>query len=359
LTLAFEAIGAESPGPDFSTLSRDSRTSSFREVTIRLPDGSSVRVGGKAGALIAEGSSAARSKQYERAISLFTAALQANPGKNVAFAIYFQRASAFSDKAELGKAIADYATAIQLNPKYAAAYYNSASVYSKRRQYKLAIRDSAAAIQLNPKYANAYHNRGAFHADIGEYDKAIADLSEAIRFDPRSATTFYGRATVYEDIEKFDKAMADYDHVLQITPKDSDDYAVRGSTYFTKGNYKEAASAFEKAIQLSPNSDFALGHVAWLKAACPDASMRNGKEAVRMSMRACELSRWKEPSPIGALAAPYAETGDFDEAVKYQTQAMKMKSEYGPVLKEARERLALYRDHKPWRSKPLTNPFRS
>jgi hypothetical protein len=31
------------------------------EVTIPLPDGSSVRVGGKAGALIAEGSSAARS----------------------------------------------------------------------------------------------------------------------------------------------------------------------------------------------------------------------------------------------------------------------------------------------------------
>jgi hypothetical protein len=58
-TLTFEVIGAESPAPDFSTLSRDSRTpSSSREVAIRLPDGSSVRVGGKAGALIAEGYSA-------------------------------------------------------------------------------------------------------------------------------------------------------------------------------------------------------------------------------------------------------------------------------------------------------------
>jgi hypothetical protein len=47
------------------------------------------------------------------------------------------------------------------------------------------------------------------------------------------------------------------------------------------------------------------------------------------------------------------QTGDFDKAVKFQTQAINMKSEYGPVLKEERERLALYRDHKPWRSKPL------
>jgi hypothetical protein len=67
-----------------------------------------------------------------------------------------------------------------------------------------------------------------------------------------------------------------------------------------------------------------------------------------MSVRACELSKWKEPHYITALAAAYAESGDFDKAVKFQTQAINMKSEYGPVLKEARERLALYRDHKPW-----------
>jgi len=73
-----------------------------------------------------------------------------------------------------------------------------------------------------------------------------------------------------------------------------------------------------------------------------------------MGIKACELSKWKEPHYIEAVAAAHAETGDFDEAVKYQTQAINMKSAYGPVLKEARERLGLYRDHKPWRKKPLS-----
>ena len=45
-----------------------------------------------------------------------------------------------------------------------------------------------------------------------------------------------------------------------------------------------------------------------------------------MSMRACELSKWKEPHYIEALPAAYAETGDFDKAVKYQTQAINIKS---------------------------------
>jgi tetratricopeptide (TPR) repeat protein len=388
-TLAFAAIRAESPGPDLSTLPRYSRTaSSSREVTIRLPDGQNVRVGGKVGALIAGGCSAARSKQYDRAISSFTAALQANPDKNVAFAIYFYRGAVYSDKGQLDKAlsdwtaaiqlnpknattyynrgndharigntdkaIADYTNAIQINPKYASAYVNRSAQYSDKGNYKVAIRDATMALQLNPKHANAYHNRGAYYAETGDFDKAIADLSEAIRLDPRSATTFYGRATVYEDIEQSGKAMADYDRVIRIAPKDADEYAVRGVAYFKKGNYKEAASAFEKALQLFPNNDSVLGRFAWFRATCPDASLRNGKEAIRMSMRACELSKWKELYRIEALAAAHAETGDFDQAVKYQTQAMKMKSEYGPIDKKTRERLALYRDHKPWRSEPLS-----
>jgi tetratricopeptide (TPR) repeat protein len=147
--------------------------------------------------------------------------------------------------------------------------------------------------------------------------------------------------------------VADYDRVIRIIPKDADDYAVRGRAYFKKGNYKEAASAFEKALQLSPNNDSALGRLALFRATCPDASLRNGKEAIRMSMRACELTGWKEPAAIFTLAAAYAEIGDFNQAVKYQTQGIEMSSAYGPVLKEERERLALYRDHKPWREKPL------
>ena len=347
VTLALEAIGAES--------SRDSRTSpSSREVTLRLRDGSSVRVAGKLAALITEGLSAAGSKQYNRAISSFTAALQTNPDKNVAFGIYCSRASAYSDKGEFDKAIADYTTAIQLNPKYVSAYLNRSVCYGNKREYKLASRDATMAIQLDPKHANAYHDRGAYYAETGDFDKAIADFSEAIRFNPNSASTFNNRAQAYENIEKFDKAMADYDRVIRIAPKDAEDYSARGSAYFRKGNYKEAASAFEKALQLFPNSDSALGRFAWFRAVCPDGSLRDGKAAIRMSMRACELSKWKEPPYIEALAAAHAETGDFEQAVKYQTQAMKMKSEYGPIDKKTRERLALYRDHKPWRSEPLS-----
>jgi tetratricopeptide (TPR) repeat protein len=242
-----------------------------------------VRVGGKLAVWIADACAALQRKQYDRAISSFTAALQTNPHKNIASALYADRAI----------------------------------VYSKKRNYKLAFRDATAAIELNPKLARAYNNRGAYYAETGDFDKAIADFSEAIQFNPRRASTFDNRAMAYEHIDKFDKAMADYDRVLRIASKDAENYSARGSAYFAKGDYKEAASAFEKAVQLSPNNDPALGRLAWLRATCPDASLRNGKEAIRVSMRACELSKWREEDHIQALAAAYAEIGDFEQAVKY------------------------------------------
>jgi tetratricopeptide (TPR) repeat protein len=387
--LAFEVVGVEPPRPGAVGQSIGSRRalSSVRDITVRLPDGPNLRVRGRLAGLIAEGHSAYRSKQYDRAISSFTAALKSNPDRDITFFIYFSRACAYSEKGQLDKAlsdwtaaiqlnsksatvwynrghdygvigdtdkaISDYTAAIQLNPRYLIAYVNRGNKYSEKRSYKLGIRDATMAIQLNPKHANAYHNRGAYYAETGEFDKAIADLTEAIRLNPKIATTFYGRATTYEDIEKFDKAIADYDRVVRIAPNDSDDYAARGRAYFKKGNYEEAASAFQKALQLSPSNDFALGGLAWLKATCPDASLRDGKESIRMSTRACELSKWSEQDHLQALAAAYAESGDFDQAVKYQTQAIKMKSAYGPVDKETREHLALYQAHKPARSKPL------
>ena len=64
---------------------------------------------------------------------------------------------------------------------------------------------------------------------------------------------------------------------------------------------------------------------------------------------ACELSKWKNTDYIDTLAAAYAEAGDFDAAVKWQTKAIELGS-FDPKLKQtSQERLELYRAHKPCR----------
>ncbi len=65
----------------------------------------------------------------------------------------------------------------------------------------------------------------------------------------------------------------------------------------------------------------ALNNLAWALAACPNAQLRNGAEAVELATRACELTGYQNPTPLATLAAAYAETGQFREAVSLAEQA--------------------------------------
>ena len=111
-------------------------------------------------------------------------------------------------------------------------------------------------------------------------------------------------------------------------------------------DYRKAVDLFRAAVaQVDPN---AFNDFAWFLATCPDASRRNGKEAVFYATKACEISKWKEPNFIGTLAAAYAEIGNFQKAVDYARQSLKMTSEV--ASKRQMERcLHLFRHRQPYR----------
>ncbi len=83
----------------------------------------------------------------------------------------------------------------------------------------------------------------------------------------------------------------------------------------------------------------------------PEAKFRDGKGAVALATRACELTKWKDPRFLDTLAAAKAEAGDFDAAVSSQKRAIELLT--GERQKaNYRSRLALYQGKKPYRELP-------
>jgi cytochrome c-type biogenesis protein CcmH/NrfG len=86
-------------------------------------------------------------------------------------------------------------------------------------------------------------------------------------------------------------------------------------------------------------------------AADENPRVRDGAEARVLADKAVKLTSGQQPAALDALAMACAETGQFDEAVQIQQQAVKLMEATGPKDDVAvmQQRLQLYQTHQPWR----------
>ena len=152
---------------------------------------------------------------------------------------------------------------------------------------------------------------------------------------------------------KYDLAIQDCNEALRQYPGFVEAASLRARINSHVGKYAEAAKEFNYLISLHPRTVTlarTLSDRAWFQATCPDASFRNGRQAVIDANAACSIMAWKDEDMIDTLAAAYAEAGDFDSAVRYAQQALSVKDIEPTDFKRIQQHLALFQQHKPLRS---------
>jgi tetratricopeptide (TPR) repeat protein len=284
-------------------------------------------------------------EDYDRAIHDYDEAIRLDPKNAVA---YYNRGNAYEAKNDHERAFRDYNKAIHLDPKDAVAYYNRGTAFFTKKDYDRALPDYDEAIRIDPKYADAYNSRGLAYLAKSDYDQALRDYNAAIQFDPKNASGYLGRAIAYAFKEDYNRALRDYDEAIQLDPKYALAYNNRAIAYRNKKDYDRAIRDYDEALRLDPKNVRFLNLRAWLLATCPNARNRDGRKAVADAKSACELSNWKDPNNLETLAAAYAEQGDFSNAVKYQKEAIDSPAFGKENREEARKRLKLYEDKKPY-----------
>ncbi len=281
--------------------------------------------------------------QYDRAISDYSKALEINPRFNWA---YVGRGIAYAKKGQDDEGISDFSKALEINPRDVWAYNNRGAAYNKKGQYDEAISDYNKALEINPRYALAYHNRGIAYNNKGQYDQAISDYTKALEINPGDASTYYNRGIAYGDMGQYDEAVSDYTKALEIDPGDAWTYYNRGIVYEKKGQYDQAISDYSKALEINPICVEAYNNLAWVLATANVTRFRNGEKALKLALKACELTDWKNPHCLDTLAAAYARLGDFANAIKWQEKALEPPKLLNSAT--AQQRLILYREHKAW-----------
>jgi thiol-disulfide isomerase/thioredoxin len=111
---------------------------------------------------------------------------------------------------------------------------------------------------------------------------------------------------------------------------------------------------YRRSLKLDPDNAAAQNNLAWHLATHPDPSLRDGAEAVAWARRAMERSTNPAPGAYDTLAAAYAESGDFAQAVESARQGLLVAEKSGndSAAERLRTVLELYRVGKPQRSDP-------
>jgi tetratricopeptide (TPR) repeat protein len=206
-------------------------------------------------------------------------------------------------------------------------------------------------LEKDPNDAAAYAFRGWAFKQRKSLDSALKDYDKAVELAPAQCAWRNNRALIRIEMKDYDKALADYEEAVRLLPGYALAYRNRAGCFLKKKEYAKAINDYEKALQLAPDVPYTYNLEARLLATCPDEKFRDGKKALEMAKKAVAMYSGVNGSFLDTLAAAHAEAGEFDEAVKAQEKAFtdpafareKDKAE------EARKRLQLYREKKPFR----------
>jgi tetratricopeptide (TPR) repeat protein len=258
-------------------------------------------------------------------------------------------AVALAGRGQVDSAFTHYEKVLEIKPDYAEAHNNLGNALAGRGQIDSAIAHYQKALESKPDYAEARNNLGNALTSRGQVDSAIAQYQEALVIKPDYAEAHNNLGRALSEKGRFDEATAHFQRAVRLKPDDAEAHINLGLVLQARGRFDEAIAQLQQALQINPNHGEAHNNLAWLRATCPAAALRNGAEAIAHAQRAKQLLG-NVPGVLDTLAAAYAEAGRFPEALATARKALELTRQQNnqAVANALLARIALYEAGKPY-----------
>ncbi|MGZ5001572.1 MAG: tetratricopeptide repeat protein [Chthoniobacterales bacterium] len=219
-----------------------------------------------------------------------------------------------------------------------------------------ALAEYERALEINPRLASARSNLGVTLLQLGRREESLSHLQKALESNPNVPDFHSNLGLALLDTSHVNEALAEFQKALQLNPDLAGAHYNLGNILVELGRAPEALPHYQRVLELDPNDFAALNNLAWLLATSPQAEIRDGKRALELAERADVLTDRRSPIVAATLAAAYAESGRFAEAVKSAERALNLAMAEGNAARaeSIRQQLEQYRAGSPFRD--LRNP---
>jgi tetratricopeptide (TPR) repeat protein len=240
---------------------------------------------------------------------------------------------------------------VEVNPEFAEAQNNLGLALGQKGRLDEAITHFQKAVEVNPELAEAQNNLGLALEQKGRLDEAITHFQKAVEVNPELAHAQYNLWSALAQKGRLDEAITHFQKAQELNPKNARADFNLAYALYSQGRISEALAYWRRGLRGEPDTLPVLNQVAWVLATCPEASDRNGTEAVELATRAVQLSNGRDPAVLYTLAAAYAEVGRFPEAAQTTRQAVALATQQNmqPLVEALRAALVLYEAKTPLR----------
>jgi tetratricopeptide (TPR) repeat protein len=285
--------------------------------------------------------------QLDLAITHYQKALDVKPDYAEA---HYNLGNALAGQGQTDLAIARYQKALDIQPNYAQAHNNLAVTLAGRGEVDLALAHYRKALAIKPDYAVAHFNLANTLAGRGRADLAVAHYREAVNIQRDYTEAHANLANALLALGRREEAIEHLRRVVELSPAAAMPRNDLGIVLAVQGRFDETLTQFRQALQIQPDCVEARTNLAWLRATCPKAALRNGREAIEHARRADQLCGGQRADVLGTLAAAYAEAGRFPEALAAARKALDLATrQKSPASADVlRKQIALYEAGKPF-----------
>lgn len=186
-----------------------------------------------------------------------------------------------------------------------------------------------AALTAAAEYDDAVRMAIAMLPPTGDVaaSPVMSRLRERLSSSPSDAGMRHVLAVVMSRLGRSDEAVQLWEQAARIDPKLEVVYLSWGMDLMARGDYSKANEVIRRGMGHLPESAWLANALAWSLATAPSKELRDPVEALKLATRAVEKTQRNEPGVLDTLAAAWAASGKFKEAVQAEQDAIRLANE--------------------------------